>query len=196
VLRLAQDDPHAAIAALAPVLRGAPGRLPWIGLAHAFLLEAIAQDALGDEGTAHRALERTLDLIEPDGALAVFLLHPAPGLVERHARLGTSHVVLIAKIIDMLAGHAPAAPRVGPPPLSEPLSDSEIRVLRYLPTNLTRREIAGELYVSVNTVSTHMRNLYAKLGTHRRGEALARARALGLLAPAARSAAIPPHRST
>ena len=56
-------------------------------------------------------------------------------------------------------------------------------MLRYLPTNLTAPEIAGELYVSRNTVKTHMRNLYAKLGTHRRAEAVARARALGLLAP-------------
>jgi len=59
-------------------------------------------------------------------------------------------------------------------------------VLRYLPTNLTVPEIAGELYVSVNTVKTHVRNLYAKLGTHRRAEAVARARSLGLLAPSAR----------
>ena len=56
-------------------------------------------------------------------------------------------------------------------------------MLRYLPTNLSRPEIAGELYVSHNTVRTHMRHLYAKLGTHRRAEAVARARALGLLAP-------------
>ncbi|MGH3175311.1 MAG: response regulator transcription factor, partial [Streptosporangiaceae bacterium] len=69
-----------------------------------------------------------------------------------------------------------------------PLSSSEIRVLRYLPTNLTAPEIAGELSVSRNTVKTHMRNLYAKLGTHRRAEAVTRARDLGLLAPSARSA--------
>jgi len=56
-------------------------------------------------------------------------------------------------------------------------------VLRYLPTNLTGPEIAGELYVSVNTVKSHMRSLYTKLGTHTRAEAVARARALGLLAP-------------
>ena len=194
-LRLAHDDPHAAIAALAPVLCGAPGELPWIGLAHAFLLEAIARNALGDDGAAHGALERALDLIEPDGALSLFLLHPAPGLIERHARHGTAHAVLIAEILSLMAGQAPAAPRARPQPLSEPLSDSEMRVLRYLPTNMTRREIAGELYVSVNTVSTHMRNLYSKLGTHRRAESLARARALGLLAPSARSAKKPRPRS-
>ena len=47
----------------------------------------------------------------------------------------------------------------------------------------TAPEIASELYVSHNTVKAHMRKLYAKLGTHRRGETVARARALGLLAP-------------
>jgi len=56
-------------------------------------------------------------------------------------------------------------------------------VLRYLPTNLSMPEIASELYVSHNTVRTHMRHLYAKLGTHRRADTVARARALGLLAP-------------
>jgi LuxR family maltose regulon positive regulatory protein len=188
VLRLAQDDPHAAVAALAPVLDGAPSALPWIGLAHAFLLEAIARDALGDEGAADRALEHALDLVEPDGALSLFLLHPAPGMLERHARHGTAHAALIAEILSLLAGQAPAAPRAGPQPLSEPLSDTEIRVLRYLPTNLTRPDIAGQLYVSLNTIGTHMCNLYAKLGVHSRREAVDRARALGLLAPSARRA--------
>jgi LuxR family transcriptional regulator, maltose regulon positive regulatory protein len=68
------------------------------------------------------------------------------------------------------------------PPLLQPLSNSEMRVLRYLPTHLSLPEIASELYVSLNTVRTHMRHLYAKLGTHRRAETVERARALGLLA--------------
>ena len=66
-----------------------------------------------------------------------------------------------------------------------PLSDSEVRVLRYLPTHLSAPEIAGQLSVSHNTVKTHMRNLYAKLGAHRRTDAVIRARELGLLAPSA-----------
>jgi len=57
-------------------------------------------------------------------------------------------------------------------------------VLRYLPTHLSTPEIAAELYVSPNTVKTHMRHLYAKLGTHRRADAVARPRP-GLLAPSA-----------
>jgi DNA-binding CsgD family transcriptional regulator len=72
-----------------------------------------------------------------------------------------------------------------PGPLTEPLSGSEIRVLRYLPTNLTGPEIARELSVSPNTVKTHIRSLYAKLGTHGRAVAVEHARALGLLAPSA-----------
>jgi len=182
VLRLAQDDPHAAVAALAPVLDGS-APIPWPGwLVQPFLLEAIARDALGDPAAAGRALERALDLAEPDGVLTMFLLHPAPGLLQRHTRQRTAHAALIADILSLLAGRTPAPPPAGPPPL-EPLSDSEIRVLRYLPTNLTAPEIARELYVSRNTVKTHTRSLFTKLGTHTRAEAVARARALGLLAP-------------
>jgi LuxR family maltose regulon positive regulatory protein len=182
VLRLAQDDPHAAVAALAPVLDGS-APISWPGwLVQPFLLEAIARDALGDPPAAASALERALDLAEPDGVLAMFVLHPAPGLLERHARQRTAHAALIADILSLLAGRRPAPPPAGPPPL-EPLSGSELRVLRYLPTNLSGPEIAGELYVSHNTVRTHITHLYGKLGTHTRAEAVARARALGLLAP-------------
>jgi LuxR family transcriptional regulator, maltose regulon positive regulatory protein len=110
-----------------------------------------------------------------------------PGLLERHARQRTAHGALLADILSLLAGQRPA-PSAAPRPPLEPLSDSELRVLRYLPTNLTGPEIAGQLYVSVNTVKFHMRSLYAKLGTHHRAETVARARDLGLLAPSARSA--------
>ena len=184
VLRLAQDDPRAAIAALAPVLGGSAPVVWPAWLVGAFLLEAIARDALGDAGAAGRALERALDLAEPDGVLLWFLLYPVPGLLQRHARHRTAHPALIADILSLLAGNRPASP-AGPPPPVEPLRDSEIRVLRYLPTNLTLPEIARELRVSHNTVKTQVRSLYAQLGAHRRAEAVDRARALGLLAPAA-----------
>jgi LuxR family maltose regulon positive regulatory protein len=91
---------------------------------------------------------------------------------------------LIDEILALLSDTEQVPPPAGP--LAGPLSDSETRVLRYLPTNLTAPEIAAELSVSLNTVKTHMRNLYAKLGVHRRAEALSRARDLGLLAPSAR----------
>jgi LuxR family transcriptional regulator, maltose regulon positive regulatory protein len=184
-LRLAKHDPTAATAALAPVLDGsAPvGWRSW--LVEAFLLEAIARDALGDRPAAERAVERALDLAEPDGALLWFLLHPAPGLLERHARQRTAHGALITEILDLLAGNRPAPPPAGRPPPLDPLSGAEIRVLRYLPTHLSAPEIAIELSVSTSTVKTHLRNLYAKLGVHSRAGAVERARALGLLAPSA-----------
>jgi LuxR family maltose regulon positive regulatory protein len=184
-LRLAQHDPAAATAVLAPVLDGSilGGWSSW--LAEAFLLEAIARDALGDAVAAGHALERALDLAEPDGALLWFLLHPAPGLLERQSRQRTAHTALIAQILDLMAGNKPAPPPAGPRPPLDPLSKSEIRVLRYLPTYLSAPEIAGQLSVSTSTVKTHMRNLYAKLSAHSRAEAVESARALGLLAPTA-----------
>jgi LuxR family maltose regulon positive regulatory protein len=184
-LRLAQDDPHAATTALAPVLDGSAPQIRRTWLIQAYLLEAIASDALGDPAAAGRALERALDLAEPDGALLPFLLHPAPRLLERQSRQRTAHAALLAQILDLLAGNRPAPPSAGPRPPLEPLTGSEIRVLRYLPTHLSAPEIAGELSVSTGTVKTHMRNLYAKLGVHSRAEAVESARVLGLLAPAA-----------
>jgi LuxR family maltose regulon positive regulatory protein len=183
-LRLAQDDPQAATIALAPILDGsAPVTNPgWV--IQALLLEASARDALGEEGAAERALERALDLAEPDGALLPFLLHLEPGLLERHSRHRTAHASLVSEILNLLAGAKRPASAVGEPErLREPLSESETRILRYLPTNLSVPEIANEVYLSVNTVKTHMKHLYAKLDVHHRVQAVERARALGLLAP-------------
>jgi len=139
-----------------------------------------------------RALERTggaagvAERIERDGSQQQwlpFLLFPASELLERHARLGTAHASLTGEILDVLAGSAPTGqtPRAEQPP--EPLSATELRVLRYLPTNLPAPEIASEMFVSVNTIRTHTRHLYSKLDVHTRAQAVERARELGLLAP-------------
>ena len=198
-LRLAQGDPQAALAALAPIQEH-PVSEGYRGFwrARADMLEAIARDALGDRDAADAALERALDLSERSGDLTPFLLYPASGLLERHDRHRTAHAALVAEIRGLLApgGYggtgSPPMSRGGlggivPPgltqPLLEPLSGSEARVLRYLPTNLSAPEIARELSVSPNTVKTHIKHLYAKFGTHHRAEAVDLARALGLLAP-------------
>ena len=188
-LALAQDDPQAALAVLAPVQQGSDPEDYWgFWRARADVLEAIARDALGDPDAAGAALERALDLSERSGDLTPFLLYPVASLLERQARHRTAHAALVADIRGVLAG-TQAEPQHGPPPsrpepLLEPLSGSEARVLRYLPTNLTGPEIARELSVSPNTVKTHIRHLYAKFGTNHRAEAVDLARALGLLAPA------------
>jgi LuxR family transcriptional regulator, maltose regulon positive regulatory protein len=185
-LRLAQDDALGATAALAPVLDGsAPVVNPRVWLTQAFVLEAIARDALGDGVAAERALERALELAEPDGIVWPFLLHPAPQLLERQRGHRTAHAALLSEILDVLDGTKPSR-RAEPERLREPLTQSESRVLRYLPTNLSQPEIADELSLSVNTINTHIRHLYTKLAAHRRGEAVERARGLGLLAPSSR----------
>ncbi len=194
-LRLALDDPQAAADTLAPVLEGSVCRVRPMRMLTALLLEARARDALGDQAAAGRVLERALDITESSGVLLPFLLDPAPALLERHRRYPTAHPALISRILDLLSGTARSTPPPGSragwtrgPDLDEPLTDSETRVLRYLPTHLTTHEIANELGVSVNTVATHRSHLYAKLAAHSRHDAVARARALGLLAPSPRRA--------
>jgi LuxR family maltose regulon positive regulatory protein len=183
-LRLAQDDPRAAAAVLAPVVDGSAAlQNAHLWEVQALLLDAIARNALGDAAGARRALERALDRAAPESLLFPFLCDPAPELLDRHRRHGTAHAGLIAEIMSVLAGNEPGARPRGPRRLREPLSHAEARVLRYLPTKLSTPEIADEMYLSVNTVKTHMRHLYDKLGAHRRHEAVEQARALGLLAP-------------
>ena len=203
-LRLAQGDPQAALQTLAPVLDGSVPAISPVRV-NAFLLAAIARDAAGDPAAAENALERALEFAEPDGVVFPFLIHRAPELLARHSRHRTAHAALILEILTRLpqetspgisgaqlgTGTAHPGSREAwgdhahglAEPLLEPLSEAEIRVLRYLPTNLTVPEIARELYLSTNTVKSHIRHLFTKLGAHRRGEAVERARALGLLAP-------------
>jgi LuxR family maltose regulon positive regulatory protein len=185
-LRLAQEDLEGAAAALAPIFAGASpvDNLRWE--MQALLLKASVDDALGDTGASSRALERALDLAEPDGLLLPFLLHPTPDLLGRHSRLRSTHASLISEILNLLAGRTPAPRPEDAEPLQEPLSEAELRVLRYLPTNLRGPEIAAELFVSLNTIRAHLRHIYAKLGVHSRTEAVSRARALGLLSPSSR----------
>jgi LuxR family maltose regulon positive regulatory protein len=103
------------------------------------------------------------------------------------ARFPAGAVAADAELTALLAARAgrTSAEEVTLPEvtLPEPLTDSETRILRHLTSHLTAPEIAGHLYLSVHTVTTHLRHIYAKLGVHRRGEAVDRARALGLLAP-------------
>ena len=192
---VSQDQAEAATTALAPALDRPPGpdvddpTPPVIYTRWAIqaeMLGAIALDTLRDAGGVARALERALDLAEPDGLILPFLLSPAPELLERHARFRTAHASLISEILDVLAGKKATTPPGPAHQLPDPLSDTELRVLRYLPTNLPAPEIASELFVSVNTIRTHTRHMYNKLGVHTRAQAVQRARELGLLAPSPR----------
>jgi len=191
VLRLAQDDPNAATAVLAPVLSRAVPVPPATWLAHAYLLEAVARDALGDPAAAGDAMRHALEITTLDNALMAFLFHPpSRKLFDRYAPDSGAQAALAAEVRSLLpaepgpGSRGRSSPRLADSPrLVDPLSQGEIRVLRYLPTNLSAPEIARELSVSVTTVRTHIHHLFVKLGAHRRTEAVALARDLGLLAP-------------
>jgi LuxR family transcriptional regulator, maltose regulon positive regulatory protein len=154
-------------------------------LIQSLLLEAIMRSEADDAAAAEHALERALELAEHDRVLVPFLVQPIPELLERHVRPKRGHADVIAEIFDLLAG-IKASTISGLRSLPEPLTDSEARVLRLLATNLSKREIGAELCLSVNTIKTHVKHIYAKLDVQTRRQAVERARDLGLLSLASR----------
>lgn len=186
-IHLAERDPRGALDVLAPVLAGEAPLIADFTLVNAFIVDAAARDLVGDSRAAEDDVERALDLAEPDALVLPFLLTPARALLEGHPRHRTAHAALLASILDVLAGSPVRARRGGPTELTDDLTESEIRVLRYLPSNLSAPEIAAAVFLSTSTVKTHMRHIYEKLGAHKRTEAVERARELGLLGPSARA---------
>jgi LuxR family maltose regulon positive regulatory protein len=186
VIGLAEGDPAAALEALREVLDIAPPLAPAFTIVETHLLAGLAHLDLGDRSGAAAAAEAALAAAEPDRLVFPFVLTDAARLLDVLPRYETAHGALLAEIGDVLRG-APA-PRSDRDVLAyvEELSPTELRVLRYLPTNLTRPEVARELYVSVNTINTHIRNIYAKLGARDRSSAVQRARELRLLSAGAR----------
>ena len=182
VISLAEGDPATALAVLGNIqdFMPPPG-FPAYGLVEAHVIAGLAHLGLGDRGAAAAAAEAALGAAEPDRLIFPFALNDAAALLAALPGHETAHRAFLADIVDVLQGEPlPDSERDG---LwrSEELSPSELRALRYLPTNLTRPEIAQELYVSVNTVNTHIRNIYAKLGVRDRSSAVQRARQLRLL---------------
>jgi LuxR family maltose regulon positive regulatory protein len=178
-LLLAEKDPTAARRELESVLDGSAPVNPHLTLIEAHLLEALACRDLGDERAATAAVERALHLAEPDRVILPFAMTGAWELLTALPTPGTAHAALITDILDAVHGGAPGHTTAPEP--ADQLSPSELRVLRYLPTNLTRPEIAGQLSVSLNTINTHIRRIYSKLGATDRSSAVRRGRELRLL---------------
>jgi LuxR family maltose regulon positive regulatory protein len=182
-ISLAEGDPATALAVLGDVQRlMPPPGSPAYALVEAHLLAGLAHLALGDRNAAAASAEAALAAAEPDRLIFPFAMNNAGELLDVLPRHQTAHSALLADVVDLLRG-APA-PRIDRERLSRPeeLSPSELRVLRFLPTNLTRPEIARSLDVSVNTVNSHIRSIYSKLGTSDRSSAVRQARELRLLA--------------
>jgi LuxR family transcriptional regulator, maltose regulon positive regulatory protein len=178
-VRLAQKRPDDALAALEPVLDGRVPVIHAFSTVHAQMIAAQVWVNADDRRASEQAVEAALDLAEPDRLVLPFAMADALSLLARHPRHATAHASLLTQILDILAhGDGQGAVRRE---LVEPLSPTELRVLRHLPGNLTTPELANELFLSTNTVKTHMRRIYAKLDAHSRSEAVRRARQLGLL---------------
>jgi LuxR family maltose regulon positive regulatory protein len=182
VICLAEGDPAGALGAVADVLDGTAPVLGYVTVVEAHLLAGLAHRELGDQRAASQAAERALALAESDRLILPFAMTGSAGLLEALPRHQTAHAALLADILDVLHGSSPAAKEQSSSPPAEELSPGELRVLRYLPTNLSRPEIAGELSVSPNTVNAHVRSIYAKLQVRDRSSAVRRARELRLLA--------------
>jgi LuxR family maltose regulon positive regulatory protein len=184
-LDLGDGQPAQARAALEPHLgNGASGNGgPLSARAEAWLLDALALDALAEHDEAARSLERALDLAEPAGLRRILVVHgvAAAPLLRRHTRYGTAHPAMVGEALDAVERGGRAGSRQAPMLLTEPLSEREQAILRYLPTMMSNQEIAGELFVSVNTVKTHLKAIYRKLDAPGRREAVGRARELGLM---------------
>jgi LuxR family maltose regulon positive regulatory protein len=187
VICLAEGDPAGALGALHDVLDGTAPVLGYTTAMEAHLLAGLAHRELGDQRAAHQAAERALALAESAGVVLPFVMTCSAELLEALPRHETAHAALLADILDVLHGASPAAEDRSSSPPAEELSPGELRVLRYLPTNLSRPEIAGELSLSPNTVNAHIRSIYAKLRVGDRSSAVRRARQLQLLAAAGRT---------
>ena len=178
VICMAVGDPDAALDALREL---EDDDIPVFTLVETHLLAGLAHLSLGDRNAAAAAAELALAAAEPDRLLFSFAMTESAELVDMIRRHETAHGALLADILDLLRDGAAPSTDAQRSTAAEELSPSELRVLRYLPTNLTRPEIARELYVSVNTVNTHIRNIYAKLGANDRSTAVQQARELRLL---------------
>ncbi|WP_046563616.1 LuxR C-terminal-related transcriptional regulator [Micromonospora sp. HK10] len=186
-VELRAGDPRAAERAL-PDWAGPDARSwPQPVRVRAGLLDAVLARDGGDERRAGRILEQVLDLAAPEGYRRDFT-RPEPGvrdLLAAHLDSGTAHWATVSELVrgaderdaDGAAERAPAPARA----LDEPLTERELTILRYLQSILSNVEIASELSLSVNTVKTHVRNIYRKLDATRRREAVRRARELRLI---------------
>jgi LuxR family transcriptional regulator, maltose regulon positive regulatory protein len=143
------------------------------------ILEAFVNQAKHDNEEALKIFSRALTLAEPRGYFRLFIDEgkPMSSLLHRAVSKGIT-VGYASKLLAAMQAGERVVFEPGHSGLVEPLSERELQVLRLLDSALTNEEIGRQLYVSVNTIRTHIRNIYAKLGVNRRGDAVLRAKEL------------------
>jgi LuxR family maltose regulon positive regulatory protein len=202
---LAQDDTERALGLLGRLRAAARAGGRVLRVIEIDILQALAYRARGETTQAIAALERALVLAEPGGFCRIFVDQGPPMAQLLYQALGQSAAPDYAA--NLLAAfpdpNAPATSHPQPPvrsavgsqisrsqssappaagaELVEPLSEREIEVLQLIAQGLTNPEIAARLYLSLNTIKAHTRNIYGKLDVHNRTQAVAQGRALGIL---------------
>ena len=184
---LAQGRPDAALPLLQHLHQAAVAGERISKLIEIELLQALAFDAKGKQARALQALETAVTRAAPEGFVRVFADEGAP--MVRLLEAGRDAGIAPDYVRELLAAFpayesletAVSPAQVDQSELVEPLSERELEALEKIATGLTNREIADRLYLSLNTVKVHTRNIYGKLGVHNRTQAVARARLLGLL---------------
>ncbi|MCG2770165.1 MAG: LuxR C-terminal-related transcriptional regulator, partial [Anaerolineae bacterium] len=151
------------------------------------VLQALAHKAQGNIPPALVSLERALTLAEPEGYVRIFVDEGPPmarllyeTLSRRVAPDYVQRLLAAFPVSEPEQAHT-LSPKTHESEWVEPLSSRELEVLQLIAEGLTNQEIASKLYLSLNTVKVHTRNIYGKLGAHHRAGAVARARALGIL---------------
>ncbi len=178
-LALAAGQPVEALRRLdSEQVRGARALHPCTRI-EAVALSAVCKHQLHDDVGALTLVEQALELAQPEDYRLPLLNVGSPlrDLLKRRIRAGTSHRALAGELIDALDGRGGEVCST----VVDALSKREEAVLRYLPTVMSKAEIASELAVSVNTVKTHTKNIYRKLDVGTRTDAVRRARAQNLL---------------
>jgi LuxR family transcriptional regulator, maltose regulon positive regulatory protein len=175
----AERSIHEATRLLERLLQAAEEGMRSGSVIEILVLQALAHQARGDIPGALASLQRAVTLAEPEGYVRIFADEgpPMASLLRAAAkqRIAPSYVRRLLAAVNKTKDGTPASQG-----LIEPLSERELDVLRLLGTDLGGPDIARKLVVSLNTVRTHTKNIYAKLGVNNRRAAVRRARELDL----------------
>jgi LuxR family transcriptional regulator, maltose regulon positive regulatory protein len=183
---VAQGDAGTALELLAGAREQAERRGRVRSAIEILTLEAMIRDSRGERDTALAGLRRALALAEPEGFVRIFV-DEGPGLSRliRQAAPGAVSPAYARRLAEAFGEETPSEPAAPPrspsQDLSEPLSDREVEVLQLIATGLSNADAGRKLFIAPSTVKKHLENIYAKLGTRNRTQAIARAREAGLL---------------